>query len=192
MPDKYKLRREPGELIVYHAVGNFETRARGGRNIKGTGAVLAAVERLRTEGLNVRIEFVTNVPSRDVRFIQVQADVIIDQLNYGRYGATAREGLMLGKPTVCYIDQGEPEGQQRLESIRTCPLVSATEDTVYAELKALLQDEARRRSVGEESRLFALKWHSADACAERFEGVYDRLMRGLPPADIKLAPGSMN
>jgi hypothetical protein len=33
------------------------------------------------------------------------------------------------------------------------------------------------------SRDFAVKWHSADACAERFELVYDRLMRGLPPTD---------
>ena len=35
----------------------------------------------------MRLEFVTDVPSKDVRFIQVQADVIVDQLNTGRYGA---------------------------------------------------------------------------------------------------------
>jgi glycosyltransferase involved in cell wall biosynthesis len=181
VPDMYKLKRDPGELIVYHAVGNIETRARGGRNVKGTEAVLAAVERLRSEGMNVRIEFITNVPSKDVRFIQVQADVIVDQLNYGRYGATAREALMLGKPTICYIRKDEPAGAERLESIETCPLVSANEETVYAELQALLRNEARRRAIGEESRAFALKWHSAEACAERFETVYDRLLQGLPP-----------
>ncbi len=191
VPEKYKLNRAPGELIVYHAVGNIETRARGGRNIKGTDAVLAAIERLKAEGFNVRIEFVTNVPSKDVRFIQVQADVIIDQLNYGRYGATAREALMLGKPTICYINKEEPTGAERLESIETCPLVSANEDTVYTQLKDLLQDAELRRAVGEASRAFAIKWHSADACAERFEIVYDRLMQGLPPEGGKAAPHSM-
>ena len=185
VPDRYKLKRDPSELIVYHAVGNIETRAREGRNIKGSGAVLAAVDRLRAEGVKVRIEFVTNVPSEDVRFIQVQADVIIDQLNYGRYGATAREALMLGKPTICYINKQEPVGAERLESIETCPLVSATEDTVYTVLKGLLEDEGRRRAVGEASRAFALKWHSADACAERFEAVYDRLTQGMPPTCVK-------
>ena len=185
VPDKYKLKRDPGELIVYHAVGNIETRAREGRNIKGSGAVLAAVDRLRAEGVKVRIEFVTNVPSKDVRFIQVQADVIIDQLNYGRYGATAREAMMLGKPTICYIIQEEPAGAERLESIETCPLVSANEETVYTVLKGLLENEERRRAVGEASRAFALKWHSANACAERFEAVYDRLMQGMPPTGVK-------
>ena len=151
------------------------------------GLWMTPIEQLRSEGFNVRIEFVTNVPSKDVRFIQVQADVIIDQLNYGRYGATEREALMLGKPTICYINKIEPVEAERLESIETCPLVSANEGTVYAELKSLLQDAELRRAVGEASRAFAVKWHSADACAERFEIVYDRLMQGLPPAGGKAA-----
>jgi hypothetical protein len=183
VPQKYELPREPSELIVYHGVGNFDKRTRGGQNIKGTSAVIAAINRLRTEGINVRLEFVTDVPSVDVRFIQVQADVIIDQLNYGRYGATSREAMMLGRPTICYINKAEPPGARRLESIETCPLVSANEDNVYDVLKDLLQNEAKRRAIGEEGRAFAMRWHSADACAARFETVYDRLMRGLAPAE---------
>lgn len=192
VPEKYRLKREPGELIVYHAVGNFETRAQGGRNIKGTAAVLAAVDRLQSEGMNVRLEFVTNVPNKDVRFIQVQADVIVDQLNYGRYGATAREAMMLGKPTICYINREEPEGADRLVSVETCPLVSANEEDVYDVLKGLLQDQDRRKAIGEASRAFAVRWHSADACAERFEAVYDRLMQGLSPGGGKAASLSAN
>lgn len=182
VPDKYRLKRAPGELIVYHGVGNYDTRGRDGRNVKGTGAVFAAIERLRSEGIPVRLEFVTDVPNKDVRFIQAQADVIVDQLNYGRYGAQAREGMMLGRPTVCYINKNEPSNADRLESIETCPLVSANEDTIYAVLRDLLLDAPRRRAIGQASRSFALKWHSADACAERFEAVYDRIMAGLPPA----------
>jgi hypothetical protein len=182
IPEKYRLKRRAGELIVYHGVGNYTTRARDGRNIKGTGTVFAAIERLRSEGIPVRLEFVTDVPNKDVRFIQVQADVIVDQLNYGRYGAQAREGMMLGRPTVCYINADEQLGAYRLESIETCPLVSANEDTIYAVLRELLTDASRRQAIGEASRSFALKWHAADACAERFEAVYDRIMAGLPPA----------
>lgn len=181
VPEKYRLRRAPGELIVYHGVGNYDTRGRNGRNIKGTGAVLAAIDKLRGEGMPVRLEFVTDVPSKDVRFIQVQADVIVDQLNHGRYGAQAREGLMLGRPTVCHINKSEPAGADRLQSIDTCPLVSANEDTIYAVLRDLLLDPSRRQAIGQASRAFAMKWHAADACAERFEVVYDRIMAGLPP-----------
>ena len=35
------------ELLVYHAFGNMDVRTRNGRNIKGTGVVRAAVERLQ-------------------------------------------------------------------------------------------------------------------------------------------------
>lgn len=183
IPDRLRLPRRPGELIVYHGVGNFSARAGKGRNLKGTGAVLEAIERLRGEGIDVRLEFVTDLPNTDVRFIQLQADVLVDQLNYGRYGATAREGLMLGKPTVCFLSMDEPAGAARLSSIADCPLVSANEGSIYDVLKRLLADADRRRRLGAEGRAFALKWHSADACAERFEHVYDRLMADFPLAE---------
>jgi glycosyltransferase involved in cell wall biosynthesis len=178
IPDRLRLARRPGELIVYHGVGNFSTRAGKGRNLKGTGAVIDAIDRLRREGVDVRLEFVTDLPNKDVRFIQLQADVIVDQLNYGRYGATAREGMMLGKPTVCFIHPDEPPPARQLESIRTCPLVSATEATIYDVLKDLLASPERRLTLGQEGRAFAMRWHSADACAERFERVYDAMMAG--------------
>jgi hypothetical protein len=187
IPEKYRLAREPGELIVYHAVGNFGFRATKERNLKGTGAVVAAIERLRSEGMKVRLEFVTDVPSKEVRFIQVQADVIVDQLNYGRYGATAREGMMLGRPTVCYMHKDEQTGEEPLQSIETCPLVSASESTIYDVLRDLLSDERKRQDIGRASREFALKWHGADACAARFEKVYDALLDDTQLTGIKAA-----
>ena len=63
-----------------------------------SGAVMAAIEKLKAEGLPVQLYFATEVPSRSVRFIQVQADIVVDQLNYGRIGANARESMMLGRP----------------------------------------------------------------------------------------------
>jgi hypothetical protein len=182
IPEKYRLQRSPGELIVYHSVGNYQLRANNSRNIKGTGAILAAIDRLRSEGFPVRLEFVTDVPSKDVRFIQLQADILVDQLNYGRYGAQACEGMMLGRPTICYLNKDEPSGVRKVDFVEQCPIVSATESSIYAVLKDLLLDEGKRRRLSEESRRFALKWHSADACAERYEAVYDRLMNELPPS----------
>ena len=178
IPEEFRLRRAPGELIVYHGVGNFDLRAAAGRNLKGTGAVVAAVERLRSEGVPVRLEFVKNVPNREVRFIQAQADVIVDQLNYGRYGATAREAMMLGKPTICHLNRDEPRPEDRLQSIEECPLVSANEDTIYPVLKELLGNPDKRREIGAAGRRYAVKWHSATSCADRFERVYDRLIAG--------------
>jgi hypothetical protein len=188
VPDHLILPREPGEFIVYHAVGNYETRRANGRDIKGTGAVFAAVDRLRAEGLKVRLEFVSDMPSTQVRYIQCQADVVVDQLNYGRYGANAREAMMLGKPTICFIDPRQPDGVPPSPALAECPLVSANEETVYEVLKDLLHSPEKRRQIGAASRAYAMKWHSADACAERLEEVYDRIMAGQPPSSAGTLP----
>jgi glycosyltransferase involved in cell wall biosynthesis len=102
--------------------------------------------------------------------------VIVDQLNYGRYGATAREAMMLGKPTICYINRSEPKPADVLLSTQELPLVSATEETVYEVLRNLLADRQERRRLGVAGRAFAMKWHSADSCAERYEVIYDSVM----------------
>jgi glycosyltransferase involved in cell wall biosynthesis len=178
VPNHLKIERKEQEFIVYHSFGNYESRSNGGRNIKGTGAVVAAIERLQSEGIPVRLVFVTRVRNTEARFLQVQADVIVDQLNYGRYGAGAREGMMLGRPTVCYINPNEIASNVALPWLREVPLVSATEGTIYGVLKDLLLNEERRRRIGQASREYALKWHGADACAERYEAIYDLIIRG--------------
>src|SRR5262249_49670837 len=78
IPTKLRLPRRPGELIVYHAVGNYHLRSRDARNLKGTGAVVDAITRLRAEGVDVRLEFVTDRPNSEVRFFMLQADVVVD------------------------------------------------------------------------------------------------------------------
>jgi hypothetical protein len=181
VPTALRLPRMDGEVIVLHGYGNIDSRTQQGRDIKGSKAVIAAVERLRSEGAPVRLERVSNVPSRQMRFLQVQADIVADQLIYGRYGAQAREGLMLGKPTICHLDNRQGPGLRTLRSLGECPLVDATEETVYDVLKALVASPTDRARIGAASRAYALKWHSADACALRYERVYDRLMEGLPP-----------
>lgn len=174
VPTDYKLVRDEGEILIYHAVGNYQSRSNAERNIKGTPFVFAAVERLQQEGHKVRLIFITNQPNTVVRYYQVQADIIVDQLNYGRYGATAREGMMLGKPVICYLNAFEYDEQDVLPCLDECPLVSATEKNVYEVLKQLICDPQLRSEIGSASRNYAVKWHSADACAERYERIYDQ------------------
>ena len=180
IPEKWRLMRTNGELLVLHGFANAAARRFGGRDIKGTGAIIAAVERLQREGFKVRLIHPTDVPSTDMRFIQAQADIIIDQLVIGRYGAQAREGMMLAKPTICHIDPHEPQGISELTSLQECPLVEATELTIYPVLKRLLSSPEERERIGRASRAYAMKWHAADNAAERYERIYDRVMAGMP------------
>jgi hypothetical protein len=183
-PEDMRIARAPGEVLVYHAVGNYALRRAGGRDIKGTGAVMAAIERLQQEGTPVRLIFATDIPSTVVRYLQVQADIVIDQLNYGRLGANAREAMMLGRPVISSLDARQDPSLPRLAYIDEAPVVAATEATIYAVLKKLIAEPEQWAGLGAASRAFAMKWHSSDACAARFERVIDRIAAGLPPEEL--------
>jgi glycosyltransferase involved in cell wall biosynthesis len=167
--------RSRDEVLVYHGMANFELGSREGRNVKGTGAIVAAVEQLQREGLNIRLDFVKDVPSKDNRFVQSQADIIVDQLNYGRYGALGREGMMLGKPVVGRVNKDDGDGRPATQCILETPIVDADERSIVDVLRRLASDPQGRKEIGEASRAHALKWWSADRLAQRFEYVYDRL-----------------
>ncbi|HEX6051404.1 MAG TPA: glycosyltransferase, partial [Gemmatimonadaceae bacterium] len=118
------------------------------------------------------------VPNKEVRFIQVQADIVVDMLTFGWFGSNIREAMMLGKPVVCYL---RPEWLERMrrqipEYIDELPVVSATPDTVEGVLKDLVNSPERRRELGERSRAFALKFHSAQAGARRMDQIYRELL----------------
>jgi hypothetical protein len=179
-PEDMRLERAPGEILVYHAVGNYEARRHGGRDIKGTGAVMGAIERLQAEGVPVRLVFATQTPSVRVKYLQVQADIVIDQLNYGRIGANSRECLMLGKPIISRMVADQAPPLPPLAQIEDSPILDASEATVYAVLRDLVARPQDWLALGAASRAFALKWHDSDVCAERFEKVIDRVRAGLP------------
>jgi Glycosyltransferase len=183
-----EFRQDKGDkILIYHAVGNYDARSKDGVNVKGTGPTLAAIERLQAEGYPVELTFVHDVPSINNRFVQVQADIIVDQLNYGRYGALAREGMMLGKPVVGRLLKQEVDGRDATRCILESPIVSADETTIYDVLKGLVVDPQRRADIGAASRAHALRWWSADVLAERYERVHDIVRSGKPvPFDLDL------
>jgi hypothetical protein len=190
VPDDLRVQRKPNTLLVYHAVGNYASRRVGDRDIKGTGAVMAAIDKLKAEGLPVELYFATNVPSRIVRFIQVQADIVIDQLNYGRIGANARESMMLGRPVMIRLDPRQGASLPPLRQVQEAPMVDATEQNVADVLRELLQNPKRRAELGKRAREFAVAWHGAEACAERYEKVIDRIRAGLKPDSPDLYPAA--
>lgn len=185
IPEKYVLSRKPDELIVYHSFANFDIRTEDGADIKGTHAIMSAVERLRSDGVNVRLEFITNVPSRDVRFIMAQADVVVEQLNAGRSGATGREAMMLGKPVVVNFKSDEEDSERDLQCWQDFPGQNATEETVYTVLRDLLSNPDKRRQLSAASRTYAMKWFEADACAARYEEIWDRMSADEKPVVIE-------
>ena len=168
---------------LYHAVGNRAERTRiDGVNIKSTHVYLPLIDRLRTEGMAIDLIEPTGIPNMEVRFLQVQADIFLDMLTYGWFGANAREAMMLGKPVICFI---RPEWlasvrEEIPEYANELPIVTATPDTVEAILRDLIAHPEKRLEIGRRSREFAVKWHSAKAGGARFNQIYTALLAGEP------------
>jgi glycosyltransferase involved in cell wall biosynthesis len=122
--------------------------------------------------------FFNDVPNKAVRYYQAQADVVVDMLTVGFFGANVREALMLGKPVICYLRPEWLESMRREipEYVDEIPVVSATPETAYETLRDLVESPEQRREIGRRSREFAVKWHSADAGARRLEEVYLSLL----------------
>jgi len=180
IPEQYRLPALPvGGVRLYHAVGHKADRTRDdGVNIKSSHIYLPLVEKLKDEGLSIDLIEASGIPNIDVRFLQMQADIFLEMLTFGWFGANAREAMMLGKPVICFI---RPEW---LDSVRCeipeyadeLPIINATPDSVESILRELIADGDKRRSIGERSRQFALKWHSTKVAAARFDRIYNELL----------------
>lgn len=147
-------------LVVAHAPTN--------RLVKGTADVVAAVERLRGEGITIELDLIEGVPNAEAMRRLARADVIVDQLVLGWYGGLAVECMALGRPVVCHIDERANPFGERL------PIVRARAATLADALRDLAHDPERRGRLGHEGRAFALAEHSPQQIVRRcYEGLVE-------------------
>ena len=94
---------DPGgdEIVVLHAPTDVD--------VKGTRHVVDAVERLRAEGLPVRLDLVQKVSRQEVLARCARAHVVVDQLLLGWYGGFAVESMASGRPVLAYVREDQPE-----------------------------------------------------------------------------------
>jgi len=181
IPSNYRLPISDDTVKIYHSIGNFESRtdAASNRNIKSTHIYIPTINRLKAEGYNVEMIFFHDVPNKMLRYYQAQADIVVDMLTYGWFGANVREALMLGKPAICFLRPEWLESMRREipEYVDELPVISATPENIYEVLKDLVEHPEKRREIGRRSREFAVKWHSAEAGARRMDQIYSDLLR---------------
>ena len=159
-------RRTPeGPLRVLHAPNH--------RALKGTDALIDAVESLRSQGVAIELTLLERVPNEEVRTAMAEADVIVDQLVIGWYAMFALEGMAMEKPVICYVrpdfeafyvDAGLLEPGE-------IPLIQADVRTIEPALRQLADDRASHKAIGERSRAFVERHHSLDVIGESFERI---------------------
>jgi len=176
IPSNYKLPYNEKTIKIFHSVGNYDTRSHGLKKItiKSTEIWIDIINRLKEEGYDVEMIFFKDVPNKQLKYYQAQADIFVDMLTFGFFGANIREAMMMGKPAICFLrpEWLEDMAKELPDYVDELPVVSATPDTAYEILKDLIENEFKRKELGHEMRKFGLKWHASDVSAIKADEIY--------------------
>jgi nucleotide-binding universal stress UspA family protein len=139
-------------LRIVHAPTN--------RAAKGSAHILAALDRLRvTHGDRFELQVIEGVPHAEAMRLYAEADLIIDQILIGWYGAFAVETMAMGKPVIARIAR---------DDLRYLPLEMADEVTkavIHADPNTI--EEVLRRCI-EDREFLALRAEAGAAYARRW------------------------
>jgi len=150
-----------GEINIVHAPTN--------RLIKGTGIILAAIERLRKEGFKVRTVLVENMPHDAAIEAFKTADIVVDDVLQGPYGLVAIECMALGKPVLARVDE------HFTGKYKDLPVVNTNPENLYDNLKSLIDDPTRRIELGRRGRAYVEANHDSKVIAQQFIDLYRSL-----------------
>jgi glycosyltransferase involved in cell wall biosynthesis len=158
------------------------------RAIKGTEHLLAAIRDLQAEGLRIRLELLEKRSNEEVRETMRSSDIVVEQLIAG-YALFGIEGMAAGKPVLSNLSWVPPE--MRNEPLEECPIVDAGEATLRENLRALAEDPARRRALGQAGREFVMRYHSLEAMGRDWQTIIDHVWLGTPLPSWLLPPSGL-
>jgi hypothetical protein len=160
-------RRTTGTVpIVVHAPS--DPRYKGTEAIERTMRALAGRR-------SVDFRLVTGVSHARVTAELAKADVVVDQLDAVAIGVLALEAMNLGRPV---LSEYEPALLPPFQA--DVPVVRVTPQSLEAELDALLDDEARRRDLGDRGRAYVEWTHAPRRVAAAALAIYGHAREGPP------------
>jgi len=157
------------ELRIAHAPNH--------RAIKGTEALIRAVEELKAEGVPVELTLMEGRPNHEIRQLIADADLVVDQLIVGWYAMFAIEAMAMGKPVICYLreDLRRLYLTEGLLGENEPPLINADLLSIKETLRGLARDRGRLAEIGRAGRDYVERRHSIRAIG----AVFDRINRSL-------------
>lgn len=156
-----------GEVMVVHAPNH--------RHIKGTAALIDAIDQLREEGLRVRLELLERRSNEDVREAVARSDIVAEQFIAG-YALFAIEGMAAGRPVLSALSWMPADVRAELTG-REIPIVDADTATLLDHLGPLVRDPARRHQLGQDGRRFVIANHSYEAVGRGWQTIIERAWR---------------
>ena len=172
--------RDGGRVRIAHAPNH--------RGFKGTEFIVAAVDELRAEGLDVELVLIEGVQNNEVRrILTTEVDVLADQIIATGYALNAIEGMAAGLPVVANLEDDRLTAVLRRYSyLDECPILSASPETVVQRLRALVVDPELRERLGRAAEAYAAKYHSDEAAAYLYGAIYRHIWNGEQVALLDL------
>jgi len=157
-------KKDTDKILIVHAPSH--------RGKKGTEYVIKTIDKLIKEGYNIDFKLLENLPNSEIRDWVNISDIVVDQLLIGWHGTFAIESMALAKPTLCHINE---EWKKDVEYAKNLPLVNTTPDTIYDNLKSLIENPELRKELGEKGRKYVEEVHDSKKIAKQLLEIYKSL-----------------
>lgn len=143
---------------------------------KGTRYIVAAVDALRADGVDLDFRLIEGLSYAEARRAYERADVVIDQVLVGWYGGLSIEAMALGKPVVCYIRDSTlryvPQGL-----VDDLPIIRASRESIGDALRHVASlPRERLAEIGAASRRYVERWHDPRRIALLLRDHYEEIL----------------
>lgn len=126
---------------------------------KGSDMICAAVQRLQAEFPGkVRFTKVEGMSRENALKVYATADLLIDQLLIGWYGAVAVEAMKMGVPVACYIADSDL-GFVPPAMVADLPIYRVSEGDLFRRLRDLYNERDQLELLSRRSMAYVDKWH---------------------------------
>jgi glycosyltransferase involved in cell wall biosynthesis len=148
--DNYTYAEHPQNdtLIILHAPTH--------RGFKGTEYIIAAIQKLISEGYSLKLNLVENAPHSKMKEEHIKADFFIDQIMAGWYGTASIEAMALGRPVICSIRQSYFDF---IDYGHKIPIIHADPDCIYDSIKFMIVNKEKLPEIGRACRKFVEEVH---------------------------------
>ncbi len=140
--------------VIVHAPTNPQ--------IKGTKYVLRAIQKLREEGYQFKFELYQHLPNVEVRKRLAHSHIAIDQLILPGYALFAIEAMATGNAVLGSAVAGYNGFSKDM------PIMTTTPETIYDNLKRLLEDRQLLTELARYGRKYVERFHDYKTVANKF------------------------
>lgn len=148
-----KIRKKDAPLKIVHMATN--------RVLKGTGLIEYQLSEL-SRVYNIATRIIVKQPHKVAAAALEWADILIDQVCLGWYGAQAVEALALSKPVLCYLD---PAHRRKFLPSGNIGFIETDHNGIPQALSAFCENPALLEKYGQAGRAFVKDFHDPQKLA---------------------------